>query len=154
METPLGTSFSTDENAVAQADVQLFGKTVKSSVVECNQEKFKKFLFSGSASPKAMRHYCKVSSETRSGISSEITPQVARTTAHSASGATSNEVLKTSRATCASCVNVPQGPAWLMRRHTIKVGEDQSCSPLRTLQFQVTEGSQQPLWLNQNAECR
>ena len=42
-------------------------------------------------------------------ISSEITPKVARATAHNASGATSNEVLRTSRAARAFRVNVPQG---------------------------------------------
>ena len=45
-----------------------------------------------------MWQYRKVSLETRSRISLEITPKVARTTAHSASGATSKEVMKTSRA--------------------------------------------------------
>jgi len=40
MATPLGTSFSTDENAMAQADVQLLGKTVESLVVEFDQGKF------------------------------------------------------------------------------------------------------------------
>ena len=54
MATPLRTSFSTDENAAAQADVQLLGKMVESVVIEFDQEKFKKFLSSGSASPKAM----------------------------------------------------------------------------------------------------
>ena len=55
MATPLGTSFYTNENAVAQADVWLLGKTVESLAVEFDQGKFKEFLSSGSASPKAMR---------------------------------------------------------------------------------------------------
>ena len=88
MATPLCTSFS-DKNAVTKADVRLLGKTVESLVIEFNQEKFEEFLSSDSASPKAMRQYHKVSSETQSRISSKITPRVARTTAHSASGATS-----------------------------------------------------------------
>jgi len=54
METPLGNSFSTDENAVAQADVWLLGKTVESLVIELNLGKFEEFLSEGSASPKAM----------------------------------------------------------------------------------------------------
>jgi len=53
MATPLGNSFSSDENAMAQADVRLLGKTV-SLIVEFDQEKFEEFLFSGFASPKAI----------------------------------------------------------------------------------------------------
>ena len=109
MATPLGTSISTDENTVAQADIQLLGKTVESLIVEFDQRKFEEFLFSGSASPKAMRQYRKVSSKTRSRISSEISPKVVRTTAHNASGPAFDEVLKTPRAAHASRVNVPQG---------------------------------------------
>jgi len=55
MATPLGTFFSTDENAMAQADVKLIGSTVESFVVEFDQEKFEEFLFSGSKSSKATR---------------------------------------------------------------------------------------------------
>ena len=80
---------------------------------------------------------------------------MARTTAHSASGVTSNEVLKTSCATHASRVNVSQEtPGANASVHDHNDGEDQSRhhSHLRTLQFQVAEGSQQPLRLNQNAE--
>ena len=50
--TLLGTSFSTDENAMAQAVVQLLGKTVESFVTEFDQEKFEKFLSSGSPVPR------------------------------------------------------------------------------------------------------
>jgi len=106
MATLLGTAFSNDENAVVQADVQLLGKTVEYLVVEFDQGKFEKFLSSGSASPKIMRQYRKVSSETRSRIALEITPKVAHTTNHSASGTTSNEVLKTSNAAHAARVNI------------------------------------------------
>ena len=77
MATPLGNAFSTDENAVAQDDVRLLGKTVESLIVEFDQGKFEEFLSSGSTSPKAMRQYRKVSSETPSLISSGITPKVA-----------------------------------------------------------------------------
>jgi len=52
MATPLGNSFSIDENAVAQADVRLLEKTIESLVVEFDQEKFEEFLSSGSASPR------------------------------------------------------------------------------------------------------
>jgi len=106
MATPQGISFSTGENAMTQAYVRFLGKTIESLVVEFDQGKFKKFLSSGSAIPKAMRQYRKVSSETRSRISLEITSKVARSTAHSASGATSEEVLKTSHVVHAARVNV------------------------------------------------
>jgi len=82
---------------------------------------------------------------------------VAYTTAHNASGPASNEVLKTSRAAYPARVNVPQGtrranaPA-----HYQSDGEEQfhHPSPLQNLQFQIVEGSQLPLRLNQNAEYR
>ena len=88
--------------------LQLLGKMVESLVIEFDQEKFEKFLSLGSASPKAMRQYRKVSSGTCSRISSETSSKVARTTAHSVNGATSNDVLKTSRATHAARINVSQ----------------------------------------------
>ena len=108
MATPLENSFSIDENAMAQADVQLLRKTVESLAVKFDQEKFEEFLFSGSASPKTMWYYRKVSSGTRSRISLEITSEVVCTTAHNAKGVTSEEVLKTSRAAHVARVNVSQ----------------------------------------------
>ena len=59
MVTLLGTAFSTDENVVAQANVQLLGKTVESVILEFDQGKFEEFLSLGSASPKAMRSIAK-----------------------------------------------------------------------------------------------
>ena len=138
MATPLGTFFSTDENVVAQVDVRLLGKTIESLVIEFDQEKFEKFLSSGFSSPKAMRQYHKVSSKTRSRISSEITPKVARTTAHSANGVTSEEVLKASRAAYTVHVNVSQEICRAnASAHDQSDGEDQTHrpSPLQTLQF-------------------
>ena len=61
MATPLRTIFSTDEKVVLQADVKLLRSTVKSLVIELDQEKYEKLLFLGSVSPKALRHYRKVS---------------------------------------------------------------------------------------------
>ena len=104
--TPLGTSFSTDKNVMAQADIWLLGKMVESLVVKFDQGKFEEFLSSGSARPKAMRQYRIVTSETRSWISSEITPGVLCPITYNAEGATSEEVLKTSHATHAARVNV------------------------------------------------
>jgi len=140
--TPLGTSFSTDENAMAQADVRLLRKTVESLVVEFDLEKFEEFLSSGSASPKAMRQYHKVSSETRCRISSEITLEVARTTTHNAKGATSEEVLKTSRAAHVARVNVSQETRRAKAlAHDQSDGEEQfNRPPLQTLQFQGVGG--------------
>ena len=66
MVTPLGTIFSTDEKAVAQADVRLIESTFESLVIEFDQEKFEEFLSSGSKSPKVTQQYHIVSSETRS----------------------------------------------------------------------------------------
>jgi len=55
-----------------------------------------------------MQQYRKVSSETHSQIFSEITSKVARTTAHSTSGVTLEEVLKTFHVAHAARVNVSQ----------------------------------------------
>ena len=52
MATPLGTTFVTDEQIVAQADVLRKGKMVESLVVEFDQAKYEEFLSSGSKSPK------------------------------------------------------------------------------------------------------
>jgi len=93
---------------VAQADVRLLRKTIESLVVEFNLEKFGEFLSSVFASPKAMRQYRNISSETRSRISSEIIPEVTCTTAHNAKGVTSEEVLKISRAAHAARDNIFQ----------------------------------------------
>ena len=52
MATPLGTSFTTDEEIVAQANYKRMGSEVESLEVEFNQQKYEEFLSSGSASPK------------------------------------------------------------------------------------------------------
>ena len=52
MATPLGTSFSTDEQVVAQGDVIYMGKMVESLIVEFDQAKYEEFLSSGSKSPR------------------------------------------------------------------------------------------------------
>jgi len=70
MATPLGTYFSTDENAIVQADVKLMGSTVESLIIEFDQRKFEEFLSLGSDRPKATRCYHKVPSGTRSQVSS------------------------------------------------------------------------------------
>ena len=75
MATPLGTTFSTDEQVVTQGDVTCMGRMVESLVVKFEQAKYEEFLSSGSKSPK-VRQYRKVSSEIRSWISSEASPNV------------------------------------------------------------------------------
>jgi len=73
MATSLGnTFFSTDEKAIAQANLKLIGPIVESLVVEFDQEKFEQLLSSGSISPKSMWKYRKVLSETRSLASLEV----------------------------------------------------------------------------------
>ena len=71
MATPLGNTFPTDEQVVAQGDVTYMGKTIESLIVEFDQAKYEEFLSSGSKSPKA-RVYRKVSSRTCSQVCSEI----------------------------------------------------------------------------------
>jgi len=67
-----------------------------------------------------MRQYCKVSSGTCSRISLEISPKVARTIAHRAIGATSNEVLKKPPVQPMQPTSTSlKRPARLMRRYTI-----------------------------------
>ena len=75
MATPLGTTFSTDEQVVAQGDVTYMEKMIESLVVEFDQAKYEEFLSSSSESPKA-RQYRKVSSGTLSRIPSEIPSDV------------------------------------------------------------------------------
>ena len=52
MATPLGITFSTDEQVVAQGDVTFMGRTVESVVMEFDQAKYEEFLSSGSKSPR------------------------------------------------------------------------------------------------------
>ena len=53
MATPLGTTFSTDEQVVAQGDVTYMGKMVELLIVKFDQAKYEEFLSSGSKSPRA-----------------------------------------------------------------------------------------------------
>ena len=55
MATPLGTTFVTDEQIVAQDDVLREGKMVESLVVEFDQAKYEEFLSSGPASAAGSR---------------------------------------------------------------------------------------------------
>ena len=71
MVTPLGTTFVTDEQVVAQGDVIYKGKSVESLVVEFDQAKYEEFLSSGSKNQKA-RAYRRVSTGICPEIRSEI----------------------------------------------------------------------------------
>ena len=59
MATLLGNTFSTNEKAVAQANLKLIGSTVESFVVKFDQEKFEKLISLGSISLKSTRQYRK-----------------------------------------------------------------------------------------------
>ena len=69
MATPSGTTFSTDEQVVAQGDIICMGKVVESLVVEFDQAKYEEFLSSSSKSPRVLVR--KVSSEIRSQVPSK-----------------------------------------------------------------------------------
>ena len=64
MATPLGISYFTDEEMVAQSDTKLLGSTVESLMVEFDQERYEKFLSTGFSSPKSTRRCRKVSTKT------------------------------------------------------------------------------------------
>ena len=53
MATPLGTTFSIDEQVVAQGDVSFMVRMVESLIVEFNRAKYEEFLSSTSKSPRA-----------------------------------------------------------------------------------------------------
>jgi len=53
MATPLGTTFSIDEQVIAQCDVTCIGRMVESLVMKFDQAKYEEFLSSGSKSPRA-----------------------------------------------------------------------------------------------------
>ena len=55
MATPLGITFSTDEQVVAQGNVTFMGKTIESLIVEFSQAKYE-FLYSGFKSPRVTRN--------------------------------------------------------------------------------------------------
>ena len=70
MAIPLGISFSTDEQVVAQGNVTYMEKMVESLIMEFDQAKYEELLSSGSKSPRA-RQYRKVSSGTCSQVRSK-----------------------------------------------------------------------------------
>ena len=80
MATLLGTTFSTDEQVMAQGDANFMGKLVESLVVKFDQAKYEEFLSFGSSSksPRVALQYLMVSLEIRSQVSSEASPKIAR----------------------------------------------------------------------------
>ena len=137
MATPLGTTFFTDEQVVAQGDVCFMGKTIESLVMEFNQEKYEEFLSSGSKSPRVAHQYRRVSSEIRSQVSSETSPKMACANSVIPGRVTSVVRINISNKTCEA--NFIEG---------------QSCHAptLNIPQLQATKGSQQSVKHNQNAE--
>ena len=136
MATPLGTTFSTDEQVVAQGDVTYMGKIVESLVVEFDQAKYEEFLSSGSKSPRA-RQYHKVSSEIRSQV-----PSKAPLNAVCAENIVAGCITRKAR------VNISH------ETREVSVADIQPVHARPLPQFQVTEGSQQSVRRNQNVERR
>ena len=64
--TPLGTTFFTDEEVVAQDDYKLFGSEVEFITAEFDQQKYEEFLSSGSTSPKEKRRLRKFTKKSSS----------------------------------------------------------------------------------------
>ena len=124
MATPLGATFSTDEQVVAQGDVTCMGKTVESLVVEFDQAKYEEFLSSGSKSPKAWV-YRKVSSGICSRVRSEILSD-----ATGEKDVVANRIMRNARA------NISQ------ETRVVNVPDVQPVHPLP--QRQVSGGSLQP----------
>ena len=71
MVTHLVTTFSTDEQVVAQGDVTYMRKMVESLIIEFDQAKYEEFLSSSSKSPRSWQYH-KVSYGIRSPFHSEI----------------------------------------------------------------------------------
>ena len=82
-----------------------------------------------------MLQYRKVSSGTRSRVSSETSPKVVRTFAHSASSATFNEVLKISCAAHIAPSTFLKRHVGLVHRHMIKAMV--KINPAITLLFEL-----------------
>jgi len=136
MATPLGITFSTDKQIVAQGDVISMGRTVESLIVEFNQAKYEEFLSSSSKNPKA-RLYCKVSSGIRSRVLLETS-----------SNAIAVKSAMAGRITREAHVNVS------LKTREASVVESRFGHALPLPQLQVTRGSQQPIKRNRNAERR
>ena len=136
MATPLGTTFSIDEQVVAQGDVTYMGKMIESLIVEFEQEKYEEFLSSGSKSPRA-RQYRKVSSGTRSPVHSEIPSD-----ATGKKDVVANRIIRNAR------VNVSH------ETREVNVADVQPIHARPLPQLQVTGGSHQPVRRNRNADRR
>ena len=137
MATPLRIVFSTNEKAIAQVDLKLLGSTVESLVVEFDQEKFEQLLSSGSISPK-------VSSKTRSQVSSETSYGEADTHFDKASGSTYLEGLTTTHEANMACDISQETRKANVLDHGQHSGGSQyrRQTPPKALQTQFAEGSQ------------
>jgi len=134
MATPLGTTFSTDDQVVAQGDVIYMGKMVESLVVEFDQAKYEEFLSSGSKSPKAQAYR---------RVSTGICPEVCSEILSDATGekdVVANRIMRNAR------INVSQ------ETRVVNEPDVQSAHPFP--QCQVAGDSLQPLRRSRNAEQR
>ena len=121
MATPLGITFSINEQVVAQVDITYMGKMVESLIVEFDQVKYEEFLSSCSKNPRT-RQYRKVSSGTRSKVRSEISSDKKSVMA--------NHIIRN------TCVNVSYETS------EVSVADIQPIHARPLPQFQVTGGSQ------------
>ena len=134
MATPLGTTFVTDEQVVAQGDVLYKGKMVESLVVEFDQAKYEEFLSSGSRSPKA-RACRRVSTRICPKIRSEILSDAA-----AVKDVVANRAMRDTRANVSQETRVVNFPG---------------VQPIYSLpQHQVVGGSPQTSRRNRNTERR
>ena len=127
MASSLGTTFSTDEQVMAQGCVTCMGKVVESLIMEFVQAKYEEFLSFGSKNLRA-RQYRKVSSGTHSRVPLEIPSD-----ATGAKSAMANRITRKAR------VNVSHVTC------EVSVFNVQPAHTHHFPQLQVTEGSQQPV---------
>ena len=69
MATPLGTSYFTNEEVVAQSDTKLIGSKVETLVVEFNQARYEALLSAGDSSLKTIKRGRKVSTTSTISLS-------------------------------------------------------------------------------------
>ena len=119
MATLLRTTFSTDEQVVAQGDITFMGKMVESLVMEFDQAKYEEFLSFGSKSPRVTRQYRGVSSQVSLETSQKMT---------CANRAISGHVTRVAR------INVSHET----REANVIESQSRHTSPLQIRQLQVT----------------
>ena len=132
----MGTTFSIDEQVMAQGGLTYMEKMVESLIVKFDQAKYEEFLSSSSKSPRAQQ-YRKVSSGTHSQVRSEIPSDTT-----DKKSAMANHITRNTR------VNVSH------ETREVNVADIQPVHARPLPQLQVTRSSQQPARRNRNAERR